>query len=331
MDLLERIKQKAREGKKTITLPEATDERMLKAAVIIKQEGTADIVLLGDPTKIREKAKANKVDLEGLIIRNPDNCEKTSKYAEVFYEMRKHKGITVESAKRTVTDPLYYAALMVECGDSDGYVAGAVNTTADTFRPALQIIKTAPGIATVSSAFIMVVPECNLGEDGIFIFADCALNPEPTSEQLAEIAVASAKTAESLVGVEPKVAILSFSTKGSAKHPLVDKVTKAVEIAKSTQPELLIDGELQLDAAILSEVGSKKAPDSKIAGKANVLIFPDLQSGNIGYKLVERLAKARAVGPVTQGLAKPVNDLSRGCSVDDIVNVVAITAVQAYS
>jgi phosphate acetyltransferase len=328
MDVMKRIYQEAGRLQKTIALPEGTEERTVKAAIAAKQEGLARPVLVGPAEEVQSALARLGHGDAGVDIIDPARSAKTEVYAEALAELRKNKGLTLEQARELVRDPMYYAAMMVKQGDADGYVAGAVNTTANTFRPALQIIKTAPGIPLVSSAFVMVVPDCNLGEEGVFVFADCALNPAPNAEELAAIGLASAQTARSLIGLEPRVAFLSFSTRGSADHELVTKVQQATAIAREKAPDLLIDGELQLDAAIVPEIGQRKAPGSPVAGRANVLVFPDLQSGNIGYKLVERLAKAEAIGPVTQGLALPVNDLSRGCSVQDIINVIAITAVQ---
>lgn len=328
-DIVAGIKEKAAQKKKTIVLPESTDPRMVKAAEQIAQEGFAEIVFIGDPGEIKKVADNEGANISSIQVIEPDKSENKDQYVEQLYELRKHKGIEKADAEKMLDDPLYYAAMMVKSGDADGYVAGAVNTTGDTFRPALQIIKTAPGVSIVSSCFIMIVPECELGENGVFVFADCALNPNPEAEELAEIAISTAETTENLLDFESKVAMLSFSTKGSAQHELVDKVVEAKQKAQEKKPELRIDGELQLDAAIVPSVGDKKAPDSSIAGNANTLIFPDLQSANIGYKLVQRLANARPVGPVTQGLDMPVNDLSRGCSVQEIIDTVAVTAVQA--
>ncbi|NLP37031.1 MAG: phosphate acetyltransferase [Firmicutes bacterium] len=327
MGIMQKIAEKAKKLDKTIVLPEGTEERIIQAAAIITQKGLAKIVLIGAPEKIKETA--GDLDLSQVNIVDPENYNKTEAYVEQLVELRKHKGMTPELARQTLKNPLYLGAMMVKMGDVDGMVAGAINTTGDVLRPALQIIKTAPGISVVSGSFIMELPEKTYGDDGVFIFADCAVNPNPDASQLAAIAVASAQTARALTGMEPKVAMLSFSTKGSAKHELVDKVVEATGLAKEIDPELMIDGELQADAALVESVGQLKSPGSPVAGRANVLVFPDLQAGNIGYKLVQRLANAKAVGPICQGLAKPVNDLSRGCSVDDVVDVVAITAVQA--
>ncbi len=329
MNLMEKLKQKAGESQKTVVLPEGDEERTIKAASIIKKEQICNVVLIGNDEKIKKIANTLAVDIEGITIIDPKKSNKTKKYAEIFFELRKHKGITQEEAFNTMKDEVYFATMMTHLGDADGLVSGARHSTGDTIRPALQIIKTKPGIKVVSSSFVMIVPNSVLGEKGMFVFGDCAVNPNPTADELAEIAISTAQTAKVLCDMEPKVAMLSFSTNGSAKHPLVDKVKEATKIAKQKAPNLQIDGEMQADAAIISTIGEKKYPGSKIAGKANVLIFPDLQSGNIAYKLVQRLAKAEAVGPFLQGIAKPVNDLSRGCSVEDIVNVVAITAVQA--
>ncbi len=326
MDLLQSIRSKAKELGKTIVLPEGEEERNIRAAQIIAKEKLARVILIGNVDKI--KAVVPDVDLTGIRVFDPDK-ENLTKYITTLYEARKNKGMTMEIAAQQIKDRLYLGVLMVKCHDADGMVSGAIHATGDVLRPALQIIKTAPGINTVSSCFIMVLPEgCKYGENGIMVFGDCAVNPCPTAEQLSDIAISSAGTAKSVTGISPKVAMLSFSTKGSAKHELVDKVTEATRLVKEHAPDLMVDGELQLDAAIVEKVASLKAPGSNVAGKANVLIFPDLQAGNIGYKLVQRLAGAEAIGPICQGFNMPVNDLSRGCSVEDIVNVVSITALQ---
>jgi len=330
MKLSQLIREKAKKNPKIIVLPEGEEPRMIKAAETIINEGLASLILLGREESIKSKAQELGVELANEIeIINPKDSKKLKEYAESYYQLRKNKGMSSDEAYQLLENPLYFGALMVYHDDADGLVAGSVNATGDVFRPALQTIKTAPGINIVSSSFVMVVPDCPYGEKGIIVFADCALNPEPNAEQLADVAIASATTGKALVGFEPRVAMLSFSTKGSGKHPLVDKVIEATKIAKEKKPELLIDGELQADAALIPSIGERKAPNSKIAGKANVLIFPDLHSGNIAYKLIERLAKAEAIGPISQGMRKPVNDLSRGCSAEDIVNVVAITVLQA--
>jgi len=330
MDLIEKIRQRARGTNKTIVLAEGIEERTLKAAEVIKKEHMAKTILLGNEKKIRELAEG-KYDISGIEIIDPQTSPKTEEYASLLYELRKQKGMTLEKAADLAKDPIWYGTLMVKSKDVDGMVAGAITATADLFRPAFQIIKTAPGIGVVSSAFMMIVPDCEYGSNGIFLFADCAINPNPDAKQLAEIAISSAKTWKALMDDEPRIAMLSFSTRGSAQHEMVDKVVEAVRIVKGQAPDLMVDGELQADAALVPKVAKTKAPDSKLAGHANILIFPELEAGNIGYKLVQRLGKACAVGPISQGLAMPINDLSRGCSAEDIVNVVAITALQAGS
>jgi phosphate acetyltransferase len=327
-DLLKSFREKARKLQKCIVLPEGTEPRTIKAASIVTKEKIAKVILVGNPQTVSKIAEEQKVDIKNIEIIDPVKSNRFDEFVNTFFEIRKKKGISQDDARKTMQDPVYFGTMMVQLGAADGLVSGAEHSTADTIRPALQIIKTSPGISIVSSIFIMIVPDCKLGENGLFIFADCAVNPNPTAEELAAIAVSSAETGRILCNIHPRVAMLSFSTMGSAEHEMVNKVRKATALAREIAPNLDIDGELQVDAAIVPEVGKKKAPKSKIAGVANVLVFPDLQAGNAGYKLVERLAKAAAIGPFLQGLNKPVNDLSRGCSVDDIVNVITITAVQ---
>ena len=330
MSFLDSIKARAKSQIKTIVLPEAGDMRTLNAAHTILKEEIANLILIGNRDEILDKA--NGLDLNKAQIIDPQSFEEMDAYVEKLVELRGAKGMTTEKATELLhKDALFLGVMMVKMGKADGMVAGAVNSTANVLRPCLQILKTAPNTKLVSAFFIMDVPNCELGSNGIFVFSDCGLNQNPNAEELAAIAESSAKSFKQLVGEEPVVAMLSHSTYGSAKHADVDKVVEATRIAKAEYPELTVDGELQLDAAIVPEVGGAKAPESKVAGKANVLVFPDLDAGNIGYKLVQRLAKAEAYGPITQGIAKPVNDLSRGCSAEDIVGVVAITAVQAQN
>lgn len=323
------LKSKAKSDLKTIVLAEGEELRTIKAASIVKAEGYAKTILLGNADKINAIANDEGIDIAGIEIIDP-SCG-NEEFAELFAELRKKKGVTLEQARETVKDPLYYGVMMVKTGQVDGMVAGAVNSSANVIRPSLQILKTAPNTKIVSAFFIMNVPDCEYGENGTFVFGDSGLNQDPTADELSEIAISSAASFKQLVGAEPKVAMLSYSTYGSAKHDLVTKVQEATKLAKEKAPELALDGELQLDAAIVESVGKQKAPDSDVAGSANVLIFPDLNAGNIGYKLVQRLAKAEAYGPILQGVAAPVNDLSRGCTAEDIAGVVAITAVQAQN
>ena len=328
MNFIETIKNKAKSEMKTIILLEAEDIRVLEATEKVGKEGFAKIILVGNTEKTKEIAKENNIDISSAEIIDPESSEKYEEYAKAFYELRKAKGITEDEARKILKNPVYFGMMMVKQGDADGLVSGAAHSTSDTLRPALQILKTAPGTKLVSAFFLMNVPNCEYGEDGVFVFADSGLNENPDSDKLAEIAASSAKSFEQLTGKEAKVGMLSYSTYGSAKSELTEKVIEATKFLKGRYPEIKADGELQLDAAIIPEIAKSKAPGSEVAGHCNTLVFPNLDAGNIGYKLVQRLAKAEAYGPLCQGIAKPVNDLSRGCSSDDIVGVVAITAVQ---
>jgi len=330
MELIDQIKLNARKHNKRIVLPEGTEERTIQAADIAIEEGLAQIILIGNPSEIN--ALAVKKGLKNIIrakIVDPRSHEKKDHYIDLMVELRKHKGLTREEASKLIEDPLYLGVLMIKNGDADGEVSGADHATGDVLRPAFHYVKTAPGISVVSGAFIMILQDKSFGENGILIYADGAVHPNPTDNELAEIAIATAHTTRAIAGFEPRIAMLSFSTKGSASHEMVDKVVSATRIAKEMAPDLMIDGELQADAALIEAIGQKKAPGSKIAGKANVLIFPDLNCGNIAYKLTQRLAHAEAIGPILQGMAAPINDLSRGCSVSDIVSMIAITSNQA--
>lgn len=328
MDIINQFKQKARAVNGTIVLPEAKDVRILQAAAAILKEKMAKVVLVGKADEVNKLAQQKGFDIKGATIWEPEDYPDIDEFAEFFYEKRKKRGITKEEAAKTVRDPLFFGALLVKFGKVSGMVAGAENTTGNVLRAALQVVGVKAGLKTVSSSFIMVTPGF-LGEDRVFLFGDCAVVPDPTAEQLADIAISTAETRASLIGDKPKVALLSFSTKGSAKHDFVDKVTSALQIIKERDVDFEIDGELQADAAIIPDVGAQKAPGSSVAGNANVLIFPDLQSGNIGYKLVQRFAKAEAIGPVIQGLAAPICDLSRGCTADDIINTTALVLLMS--
>jgi phosphate acetyltransferase len=329
--MIERVIERAKSDIKTIVFPEGNEERTVRAAAILMKEGIAKPILLGDPEQIKALAAQLDVDIAEIAIVDPETCAWTEEYVDALCEIRRNKGLTKRDAEKLLLDTMYYGIMMVKLGHADGLVSGAVRTTGDMLRPALQIIKTKPEMKIVSSSFLMDCPDKNLGEDGLLVYADCVVMPNPTAEELAYIAIASADTARRLCGFEePRVAMLSFSTKGSAKHESVSKVQEAVQIAHKLAPELLLDGEMQFDAAIVPEIGASKAKGSPVAGRANVLIFPDLQAGNIGYKITQRIGKANCFA-VLQGLNKPCNDLSRGCTVEDIVHTAAMTAVQAQS
>lgn len=330
MNLIESIKENAKKNKRRIVLPESHEERTLRAADRVLQQGMADIILVGNRAKVLKSASEWGLHhIDQAIFVDPDAYEKTESYARLMVELRKSKGLTLDAAIEQLKNPLYMAAVMIKAGDADGEVAGADNATGDVLRPAFQYVKTLPGISVVSGAFLMFLQDKQYGDNGLMVFADCAVHPDPTDKELAEIALSTARTTRAIARIEPRIAMLSFSTKGSASHAMVDKVVSATRLAREMDPSLAIDGELQADAAIVESVGLKKAPGSAIAGKANVLIFPTLESGNISYKLVQRLGRAEAIGPVLQGMAAPINDLSRGCSVSDIVDLIAITANQS--
>ncbi|MBP6634490.1 MAG: phosphate acetyltransferase [Paludibacter sp.] len=330
MNLLDQIMERAKANLQRIVLPEGTEIRTLKAADIILKEKAAKLILIGDEKEIEKLAAENGLaHINEATIVNPETHPDMATYANLLFEIRKSKGMTAEEAAKLAKDPLYLGCLMIKNGDADGELAGAQNTTGNVLRPAFQIVKTKPGISVVSGALLMFTPTTQYGENGLLVFADCAVNPNPNARELAEIAVSTAETTRAIAGFEPRIAMLSFSTKGSAKHEFVDKVVEATKIAREMNPELQIEGELQADAALVPAIGQSKAPGSTIAGHANVLVFPDLQAGNIGYKMVERFSGAQAVGPILQGMAAPINDLSRGCSVDDIVRMITITANQA--
>lgn len=331
MTLIESIIERAKSNRQRIVLPESLEERTIKAADKSIADGLAEIILIGNREEILKKAEEFGLkNISKATIIDPETSDKTAEYTNLLYELRKNKGMTPEQAAVLVKDPLYFGCLIIKNGDADGQISGALSTTGETLRPALQIIKCAPGISCVSGAMLMITKTPQYGDNGVLVFGDIAVTPAPDANQLAQIAVCTAQTAKSVAGIaDPRVAMLSFSTKGSAKHEVVDKVVEATKLAKELSPELNIDGELQTDAALVPSVGAKKAPGSEIAGKANVLVFPNLEAGNIGYKLVQRLGEADAIGPILQGIARPVNDLSRGCSVDDIYKMVAITACQA--
>ncbi len=330
MELLDKIKKQAQSDLKRIVLPEATEERTLRAANEIIEQGIATMILIGDPAQIKANAEEWKLPfIDQAEIVDPLNNPKKAEYVDLMLQIRAKKGLTQEKAEALIIDPLVLAVMMIKAGDADGEVAGANNATGDVLRPAFQYVKTKPGVSVVSGAFIMILKDQSFGDNGMMVFADCAVHPNPTAEELAQIAVSTGRTTQAITGMEPRIAMLSFSTKGSAKHDMVDKVAQATALAQEMAPDLAIDGELQADAALVPGIGAKKAPGSKIAGKANVLVFPTLEVGNISYKLVQRMAGAEAIGPVLQGMAAPINDLSRGCSTSDIVSLVAITACQA--
>ena len=331
MNFIDTIKERAKKDIKKIVLPEASDLRILKAAEMAVKSAYANIVLIGNKENINKMAKENNLDISKTTIIDPQISEKSEIYANSLYELRKEKGMTLEKARELVKDEVYFGMMMVKLNEADGLVSGAIHSTSDTLRPSLQILKTAPGTKLVSAFFLMVVPNCEYGENGVFVFGDCGLNQNPSAEELVEIANSSSKSFEQLVGKPANVAMLSYSTKGSAKSDLTQKVIDATNMIKEKYPEMRVDGELQLDAAIVPAVAESKAPGSEVGGMANTLIFPDLNAGNIGYKLTQRLGRAEAYGPLCQGIAKPVNDLSRGCSAEDVAGVIAITAVQAQN